>query len=438
MKLERRSAGGRRSIAGRRGNVLVITLLIVVLLSLIGASLLSFGFNEHLISFREKDSLSAFHAAEAGRQRALYRINLDPLLFPTEAIEDPHLQPNPTQAGYWYGASSVCPDNATWSYSGPTSNGSGNYYGATSAQSGNLDQAGCGFSGSFSGGATYQVRVVNIVRKNPPGPGGGWQFTDQAGALEGNYRYLKITATGTVNGRSRTVQAVVRKFYLEDNIPAPLTTNGDVTITGNATLEAGDVSTDKTIQAGGTVSIGGSASITNDGTPCSPGCVSQNATFPGFQQIFGISMSELKQQADTMVTLSANATNPVASGLSGQIIWIDAYDESTGSDYTVTLNGGWTAGTPDKPVILVVESTERLIVNTITVYGVIYVQGDVRSQGGANITGSVIVEGTAIADESFVAGTSTLVYQQSVIDNLSKNGGAFDYKEVKGTWHERS
>ncbi len=434
------------SLRSDKGVILVVTLLVMVVLSLLGATFLTLATTESKIAFNEREARQAFYAAEAGVQEALIRMNLDPSSVTDEvdttydgnpdSVRDPqmvnNLTPvaNPRDSAFWH-------YNPSWSYGGQDKDDDGNYKGANDSQKSNLNQSGRSFiyNGSSSralpSGSSYTVSVVPMVRKIT----GQWKFVDQYGnAAADNYYYYRITSTGTAGNAQKTVKVIVKKYWFKSTIPAALATEGDVKVGGNASVDDGNEATrdenptGTAIQSASTITITGSATI--DGNQV------QNTLFPGFQKVFGITKDEMKamasQSPNEIYNPTGDVTNPFPSqrdtNTPTRIIWISNPLVKT------TFTSGHVIGSSTNPVIMVVEGD--LTFNSVTVYGTIYVMKAFRNQGKSHLEGAVLVEGTTETDILGTGEGSKLIYSQAIIDRMNKSPVLFPFSPVKGTWRE--
>lgn len=443
------------------GSVMILTLMAVVVLTVLGYTILTFSYSEDFNARRERSSLLALYAAEGGIHEALVRMNLNPsgtnndeteMTWDTAtnrpqnppSVRDPRMikgdAPDSGPADY---SDSSLPDTSpnkwrfwnydpNWRYSvaSPT-DGSGNYPDATSTRQGNLGSAGRGFTYDGSStrtlvsGSGYDVRVVPHIKRIS----GTWRFVDQRGnvAATNNY-YYRITSVGTFGTQTSMAQVIAKKYNFGLSIPAALTANGDVKVGGNATVSKGDDSTGVAIQSAGAVTGSGSGTV--------DGLTVDHTAFPAFDTVFGVTKSDLKASATITATYTSDATNPteVPSGTAGAIIWITAKD-SGGAKEKATFTGsgadGYQIGTPENPVILVVNGD--LTLNSVTVYGVVYVTGTFRNQGTSQSQGAILVEGTAEAD-LLGTGSTKIAYSKSVLSNLNGNSQMFPFRALTGTW----
>ena len=437
---------GSTLIFNQKGVILVVTLLVMVVLSLLGATFLTLATTESKIAFNEKEARQAFYAAEAGVQEALIRMNLDPSSVTNEvntaydgnpdSVRDPqmvkNLNPvaNPKDIAFWH-------YNPDWVYGGQDYDGDGNYRGANDSQKSNLNQAGRSFTynGSYGrtlpSGSSYTVSVVPMVRKIT----GKWKFVDWYGnAAAENYYYYRVISTGTAGNAQKTVKVIVKKYWFKSTIPAALATLGPVKVGGNASVDDGNEATGDENPTGN--AIQSQSTITRTGSATIDGNQVQNTSFPGFQGVFGITKDEMKavasQSPNEIYNPTGDVTNPVPSqtdpAKSSRIIWISNPLVKT------TFTSGHVIGSPTNPVIMVVEGD--LTFNSVTVYGTIYVMKAFRNQGKSHLEGAVLVEGTTETDILGTGEGSKLTYSQTIINRMNKSPNLFPFSPVKGTWHE--
>lgn len=442
----------RRRGASPRGSVMVLTLMAMVVLAVLAVTILSVSYSEEFNQRREQRSVSAFYAADAGTNEAIARMNLSPsgasddeiaLRWDTAtnqprnpaSVRDPRfllkLAPVADPRNYTDSSASTWRFwnyDPTWRYSGTSAGGEGNYPGATIGQQANLNAAGRAYSydgssmRSLTRGANYSVRVVPHVRNFA----GIWQFADARGNQAApNWYYYKANAVGTFGGRTATVELILKKFQFGVSIPAALTAQGDVIVSGNGSVGIGDpgdaIANGVAIQSSGTVTKSGSGTIT--------GNVVNGAPFPTFESIFGVTKAEIHAQAQSMGTVMTGAPAPGPASY-GKMYWITPSG-------TLKLTGGgssgYVLGSAAEPVILVVDGD--LTLNSVTIYGAVYATGAFRNQGTSYIRGAILVEGTAETD---ILGTGTaaekIAYSQNVISKITNNSSFYPFTPLKGTW----
>lgn len=447
---------GPRNGTDAPGSVMIVTLLAVVVLMLLSASILTLSYSEEFNAQRERNALLAFYAAEAGSHEALVRMNLNPA-GPTDdeteikwggnpdSVRDPRIiqgdPPDPNPANFSDSAVNswrFWNYDPSWRYAGTSTGGEGNYPDAKTAQQANLSAAGRGFSYNSASvrtletESTYSVRVVPHIRNIA----GTWTFVNERGNLpKPNHLYFKITSTGSHRTQTATAVVIAHKFFFGISVPGALTSGGNVIIGGNASVGMGEYAdanpTGVAVQSAGTTTVSGS------GTIPPPGVAQEYTLFPGFEAIFGLTPAELQSIATITATYTNNTSNPaeVPSGTVGQAIWLTAKDSGVKKEVTFTGSGtgGYKLGSPSQPVILVVDGNLNL--NSVTIYGVIYVTGTFRNQGGSEIKGAILVEGTAETDIYGTGSQGTKIdYSRSVLRNLNRNQDMFPFRFVKGSW----
>jgi len=265
----------RRLADDQKGMAVVVALLILVMLSLLGITLMSLSMTESQIGANESDLKKAFFAAEAGIQEAMYRMRLDPTAaLPDGSDEgdtacsttaDPVVigeqgtpdttWPNPTSGNFWKYNPFTTPTPCSWAYSGSSAAGYGNYFGGIAA---NLDSAGrtfkfcaAGDTSAYCTSANYAHKIGNPLAKDSTtnanltntasdprsytvtvAPvvgyvGGCWQyvmpFVDGAGnpvplpgsscvALPSPFNpFYKVTSIGTAKSSQKTLVTIIQR-----------------------------------------------------------------------------------------------------------------------------------------------------------------------------------------------------------------------------------
>ncbi len=280
----------RRFVDDRKGMAVVVALLILVMLSLLGITLMSLSMTESQIGANESDLKKAFFAAEAGIQEAMYRMRLDPTAaLPDGSDEgdtacsttaDPVVigeqgtpdttWPNPTSGNFWKYNPFTTPTPCSWAYSGSSAAGYGNYFGGIAA---NLDSAGrtfkfcaAGDTSAYCTSANYAHKIGNPLAKDSTtnanltntasdprsytvtvAPvvgfvGGCWQYVDQFGnPLDGSScsppslpspfnPLFKVTSIGTAKSSQKTLVTMIQRSNVTPQIDGTLTANTKVNI----------------------------------------------------------------------------------------------------------------------------------------------------------------------------------------------------------------
>lgn len=137
----------------------------------------------------------------------------------------------------------------------------------------------------------------------------------------------------------------------------------------------------------------------------------------------GCTTNQLKSQ----LTFDAN-NNPLT-----KIIWVDAYDENTDTVRTLNFDKNFSLGTPDAPVILIVEGNVKFSRTDAAVNGIVYTTHNFSNgTGKGKITGSLISEGDISA-----TGSMNLIYDNdATMTNVVNSEGTNRYTRVAGTWKD--
>lgn len=251
-----------------------------------------------------------------------------------------------------------------------------------------------------------------------------------------NFDLITVNSTGTsADGTTtKSLEQVVKKFsVLQSAPPTPLTTKGNINLGGNITIS--NTVTDVTIWSGGSVSLTGSASTETSGGTASDkntigvdvaqndGNLAAATADEFFENFFGKSKATVKSMSTSVYTNSgATSMNGALNGKTGEIIWIE---QQSGA---ATLNSNTVIGSPDNPVILIING-EAKINGGATIYGVVYIASDWNNSGGGNseVNGAVIVEGVYSAQ-----GTPDMNYDDTILRNIDVKLGSFS--KVPGGW----
>ncbi|MFH1238836.1 MAG: hypothetical protein V1653_01845, partial [bacterium] len=178
---------------------------------------------------------------------------------------------------------------------------------------------------------------------------------------------------------TRKIKVVCQRPNNPIIVNSALAAGGNVRVGGNADVDGGTLA-GVTVPPGNTATTQGSGNI--DGTP-----PTGLAPFPTFEEIFGITFSQMEDIANIKYSLPAN--NALAEG----ITWCNG-------DFMVTTNG-WNGNG-----ILVVNGDFKMTGGQFS--GIIYVKGTFDMSGNANVSGAVFSENTA--DIELSTGNSQLTY----------------------------
>jgi hypothetical protein len=277
----------RRFVDDRKGMAVVVALLILVMLSLLGITLMSLSMTESQIGANESDLKKAFFAAEAGIQEAMYRMRLDPASFPSSiegtpacsATADPVVVgkqgtpgitwPDPTSGNFWYynplSTPTAC---SSWSYTPDPNPPKGNFFGGNQGTP-VLDSAGrtfkfcaAGDMSAYCTSSTYAHRSgnslfnANLTQINPSDlrsytvtvapvvglTGGCWQYVDQFGAAIGSCASVatnpifKVTSIGAAKSSQKVLSTMIQRMNIKPNVDAALIANTNINVQSAAAV----------------------------------------------------------------------------------------------------------------------------------------------------------------------------------------------------------
>ena len=277
----------RRLADDQKGMAVVVALLILVVLSILGITLMNLSMTESQIGANESDLKKAFFAAEAGIQEVMYRMRLDPASFPSSIEGTPACSAtaDPVVVGRVLGVpslSSGISNNWTynpfsspvcsWTYSGNSAIGYGNYFGGNPGTApGDLDSAGrrfrfcaAGDTSAYCTSATYshksgnQLANSNITNTASDARsytvtvapvvgyvGTCWQYVDQfgsplpladpavacavGGGIPINPMY-KVTSVGTAKSSQKVLSTMIQRFTINLDPKGTLEANSNINV----------------------------------------------------------------------------------------------------------------------------------------------------------------------------------------------------------------
>ncbi len=254
-----------------------------------------------------------------------------------------------------------------------------------------------------------------------------------------------VRARAVVQGRPRTLVALVRTEQQEEDIPHSALQAGSLTISNNGNKEL-------IASGGGTVSVRCNPIGNYSGKDCVGHSVtSQSAltsllngrlaaqitgTTPLYNQPSGSAMTP-EARARLKATAIADGTYyasscPTAAQLTGHIVYVDA-----------TGNCGYTSNSQFNsaaaPGVLILDHASLSLGGTSNFYGVVYAANTlnlnaamVQTQGNSQVTGGVLIDG---ADGQFVVGSSgdNIVFDLNAFRSVSSYGSA---GVIQNTWRE--
>ena len=291
-----------------------------------------------------------------------------------------------------------------------------------------VDNNGDGFIDAYS-----DANTTNVVQAN-----GSQYSVVYSNPIANNFDVIDVIATGLSDDgvASRTIwQTTMLRTTLQNMPPVPTISKGNIIMIGDS--QVANMDTPNTLWAGQGVSFSGNSSktVTTGNNPASSnaaginGDVIQNDNYLDsmspddfFESFFGASRADVEAQANFVFNDLGNYSSSV-DGLRNSLIWIN---QTTGE---AQINNNVTLGSPDQPVVLVVNGALRINGN-VTVYGVIYVVTELRTGNGhVDVHGSFISEGNTT-----ITGNINVNYDLAVFDNTQKNIGK--HVKVSGSWKD--
>jgi len=213
-----------------------------------------------------------------------------------------------------------------------------------------------------------------------------------SGNLGGNNYAYSVSSPQVVPGTNNVY------WIVNSTGTVTLPTGSSVSKTLTATIRTASVDSSKFPYA-----IGTTTDLITKGNVTINGPVSQNDNTINFNNMFGISKTTMKANANHLYTDSTFG-QPVNG-----ITWVDV-----SSGHTLTIAGNFTGSG-----VLVVNG-DMQISGTADFNGIIYVIGTLTMTGNATINGSVIAESSATADTT-LNGSVTLNFDLPEIQNALTN-----------------
>lgn len=260
---------------------------------------------------------------------------------------------------------------------------------------------------------------------------------------------VRVTSVGCTNSQApcvpgadtaadgtATVDQVMKVLSGLATLPAAaLTAKGNVNFGANAiSVTNTDPGTNGiTINAGGSITgfINDSTVNTLPGTPPAASLVGSDTSLSSlsddqmFKSFFGVTKEQYRDApSTTVVPCSGVCNSPLQTAISAgaRTIWVEG---------DMTLNANATYGSPERPVILVVNGNAE-VRGTITIYGVLYCQDGTWDNTGG---GDAQIVGAAIAEGHFTAtGTPNPTYDPNVLKRLREATG--QVAKVPGGWRD--
>lgn len=242
----------------------------------------------------------------------------------------------------------------------------------------------------------------------------------------------QLVATGQDSRAGRTLQlriAVGRLPGLDTLPAAALAVRGHASFAGDFTLTHTDAASGGvTLHAGGQVQGSSLRAIGTPGTPPRASIVGHDAalaglTAPGLHaSVFRMDRMRWREQPG-VATLDCHSACDAA------------LSEAVRQHTRIALDGGLrlatplSVGSPQRPVVLVVDGPVELHA-AATIHGLVYARhADWADHGGATVRGAVIAENDLRAH-----GPTTLHHDAAVLQALRQHGGT--YAPVAGSWRD--
>lgn len=217
---------------------------------------------------------------------------------------------------------------------------------------------------------------------------GNGKYTVVVSTPAGNPDQREINSTGQIGSYRRKIKVLCERLPGEITVNSALACGGDVNVGGNANI-VGGTTTGVLVPVGCSVSSIGSSTVT--GTPATG-----NASFPTFEDIFGMTIAQMQGFATTKYTNPGN--NPACTG----ITWVDGDLKATTTSWVGTG-------------ILIVNGDFEMTGGNFT--GVIYVFGAFKMAGTSRIDGAILSQ--SMADVTSIFGTADIVYSATAVEQAN-------------------
>jgi hypothetical protein len=325
------------------------------------------------------------------------------------------------------------------------------------------------FSGNLADGSSYRaafwdnsvaLTLANNMCPDAPGTPNGYQAPPPrfvAGDPPVRVPFIIYSCGWSDDSAARQPMLITVQLQppLPDNPPAPLIARGMVNTNGHARVL--NYYTSLTVWAGQSLAVSGDAGTTfirdplaQPNTPTFSIADATDGTLPGpsvenrfdfvgttvgnragldvlmddfdlgsrtpeefFQAFMGATKQDFKNDDTTQIMNSSDL-----NGVKGRKIWVDG---------DVDISGNQVIGTPDEPVILVIDGTLRISGGPLF-YGLLYVTGNMTGTGGIHFFGSTIVEGN-----NDTKGTPRYIYDPYILGRLNPLG---PIAGIAGTWRD--
>ncbi len=262
-------------------------------------------------------------------------------------------------------------------------------------------------------------------------------ITDSAGVAQYQASYnipdKTITSTGTAGGISKTLRMQIDKGIPPGMRPAAVSSNSDVTFSGNITIDGREHNLDGSVKGDGTYGISSGGNVIISGNVMVGGPLAENAPvkkeFPSGAYQAGVN-EKIYKNPEQVLGLPPGSLYDYRSTLPPETL----------PNGLVYLTQNWTGanlGTPENPGsgILIVHNHDRTakLENATGVFkGLIIADNIVQIEGNAEIIGGVVVQNSSpnVVGE----GNAHIKYSSDVLKNLPIPGGAVNY--IVTSWED--
>jgi hypothetical protein len=242
-----------------------------------------------------------------------------------------------------------------------------------------------------------------------------------------------LTATGRggiATGRTVQLQLAIGRLPVLDTLPAAaLAVRGNASFSGDVTLTHTHVASGGvTLHSGGSVQGAGLRVVSSPGTPARASILSDQAALASLSatglhaSVFRMERSLWREQPGVA---AVNCSSACDAGLA----------EAARQHTLIALDGGLrldtplTLGTPQRPVVLVVDGPVELNA-AVTIHGLVYTHHPQwTDSAGTTIRGAVIAEHDLRAE-----GPTTIHHDIAVLQALQQRGGT--HAPVAGSWRD--
>ena len=382
---------------------------------------------EHKASANQYRSTQAFEAAEAGLEWALAQIN-------SNASVGADCKPSAAAGSTSFRERYLAYDAATERHTPRTWSNAGN----SVALAPSCVRTDSGWACSCPSAGQPQLQA-------PAGAGAHPAFSLQFIAA-GRSGIVHLAATGCdalagacVPGGNAAGAATARVHFSLGLVPAlatppaaPLTARGSVALGAEIGVHNTDpAASGITVDAGNSITLPLAHLGTAPGSPLGASLIDHDASLAAldakamFGTFLGLDKARWRQQPGVQtITCPADCTAELsrALGQGTRLLWVRT---------DLRLDGDTAIGSPERPVLLVVEGQVQLS-GGVVIHGVVYVaapQWDSSASNNALVRGALIAEGNVAGN-----GTPELFYDAAVLARLRSNAGTFT--RVAGSWRD--